>query len=367
MKILFFIESLRAGGKERRILELLKGLKRYKDIDLEIVLTRNEIHYEEFFELNIPLHIIERQYLKKDPLLFFKFYRVAKKVQPDIVHVWGNMVAVYAVPTVWHLGIPMLNNQITDATPNLKPLGKSITFKMSARVIANTEAGLKAYNAPPEKSGVIYNGFNFKRLESLRDKDEVRKAFNIQTRYVVAMVATLSPYKDYTTYIRAAQRVLEKRNDVTFLCVGEGDAASLRENVTEKNRGRILFLGKQSRVESIMNICDVGVLVTDVRNHAEGISNALLEFMALGKPVIATNYGGSVELILDANTGYLIDAFNDQQLADRIDGLLSNEDLRERMGENSRARIESTFSIDRMVTAFYQEYQSILSKTSNAN
>src|SRR5690606_14585885 len=199
-------------------------------------------------------------------------------------------------------------------------------------------------NAPPEKSGVIYNGFNFKRLESLRDKDEVRKAFNIQTRYVVAMVATLSPYKDYTTYIRAAQRVLEKRNDVTFLCVGEGDAASLRENVTEKNCGRILFLGKQSRVESIMNICDVGVLVTDVRNHAEGISNALLEFMALGKPVIATNYGGYVELILDANTGYLIDAFNDQQLADRIDGLLSNEDLSERMGENSRARIESTFS-----------------------
>lgn len=367
MKILFFIESLRAGGKERRILELLKGLKRYKDIELEIVLTRKEIHYEEFFGLNIPLHIVERNYLKKDPLLFFKFYRVARKVKPDIIHVWGNMVAVYAVPTVWHLGIPMLNNQITDATPNLKPLGKSITFRMSARVIANTKAGLKAYNAPPEKSGVIYNGFNFNRLDSLRDKDEVRREFNIQTPYVVGMVATLSTYKDYATYIRAAQRLLERRNDVTFLCVGEGDASSLRQMVTEKNQNRIIFTGKQSRVESIMNICDIGVLVTDIRNHAEGISNALLEFMALGKPVIATNYGGSVELVLDANTGYLIDAFSDQQLAERIDGLLSDQELRERMGKNSRVRIESTFSIDRMVTAFYQEYEWILHNRTQTN
>ncbi len=360
MKILFFIESLRAGGKERRILELLKGLKQYKDIELEIVLTRNEIHYEEFYDLNIPLHIIERKYLKKDPRLFFKFFQVARKINPDIIHVWGNMVAVYAVPTVWALGIPMLNNQITDATPNLKPLGKGMTFRMSAKIIANTEAGLKAYNAPPEKSGVIYNGFNFQRLASLRDKEEVRKQFNINTPFVVGMVATLSPYKDYATYIRAAQRILEHRNDVTFLCVGEGDASHLEEQVLEKNRNNILFLGKQGRVESVMNICDIGVLVTDIRNHAEGISNALLEFMALGKPVIATNYGGSVELVQDSNTGYLIDAFSDQQLADRIDVLLTDELLRERMGGNSLSRIQNHFSIDRMVSAFYEEYQAIL-------
>lgn len=364
MKILFFIESLRAGGKERRILELLKGLKRHDDIQLEIVLTRKEIHYEEFFDLNIPLHIIERKFLKKDPRLFFKFYHLASKIKPDIIHVWGNMVAVYALPAVWNLGIPLLNNQITDATPNQKPLGKSLTFKTSARIIANTEAGLVAYKAPREKSGVIYNGFNFNRLDSLRPKDDVRKDFDIKTRYVVGMVATLSPYKDYTTYIRAAQRILEKRNDVSFLCIGEGDATSLRNGVHEKNKDHILFLGKQSRVESIMNICDIGVLVTDVRNHAEGISNALLEFMALGKPVIATNFGGSVELVQNEKTGYLIDAFSDQQLAEAIDRLLSDENLRRKMGADSRTRIENTFSIDQMVSAFYQEYQNLFQKKS---
>jgi hypothetical protein len=166
MKVLFFIESLRAGGKERRIIELLKGLRRFPDVQVELVLTRNEIHYHEFHELGIPLHIIERKLLKKDPLLFLKFYHIARKFKPDLIHVWGHMVAVYAVPTVWKLGIPLLNNEITDATPGQKLLGKDIVFNASTKIIANTKAGLKAYGAPAEKSGVIYNGFNFNRLHT---------------------------------------------------------------------------------------------------------------------------------------------------------------------------------------------------------
>ena len=85
MKILFFIESLRAGGKERRIVELLKGLKQFPDISIELVLTRNEIHYQEILQLDVPIHIIERKFLKKDPRLFFKFFRLAKKIKPDMV------------------------------------------------------------------------------------------------------------------------------------------------------------------------------------------------------------------------------------------------------------------------------------------
>src|SRR5690606_10344291 len=113
MKILFFIESLRAGGKERRIIELLKGLSKLPDVSLELALTRRDIHYAEIYQLGIPLHFVERKLIKKDPLVFFKFYRLAKMVQPDIIHVWGNMVAVYAVPTAMRLGVPLINNQIT--------------------------------------------------------------------------------------------------------------------------------------------------------------------------------------------------------------------------------------------------------------
>jgi glycosyltransferase involved in cell wall biosynthesis len=357
MKVLFFIESLRAGGKERRIVELLKGLKRYPDVEVELVLTRKEIHYQEFHELGIPLHIVERKFLKKDPMLFLKFYKVAKKFQPDLIHVWGHMVAVYAVPTVWKLNVPLLNNEITDATPGQKLLGKDLVFNASTKIIANTRAGLKAYGAPPEKSGVIYNGFNFSRLKQLDPADEIRSKFNITTPYVVAMVATFSPYKDYKTYINSALKVLKTRDDVTFLCIGDGDDSAFRAMVPSQYSSRIVFTGKQNKVESIMNICDVGVLATDVRNHAEGISNALMEFMALAKPVIATNFGGSVELVVHERTGYLVEAFDDEDIAAKIAVLLSNDTLRKQMGQASKKRVEEEFSIDKMTSSFYEEYK----------
>jgi glycosyltransferase involved in cell wall biosynthesis len=359
MKVLFFIESLRAGGKERRILELLKGLKKYPDVEVELVLTRNEIHYQEFYDLKIPLHIIERKFIKKDPLLFIKFYKIAKKFQPDIIHVWGHMVAVYAVPTVWKLAVPLLNNEITDATPGQKLLGKEIVFTNSTRIIANTKAGLKAYGAPLEKSGVIYNGFNFNRLNNLTDPLEIRSRFHIETKYVVGMVATFSPYKDYKTYITAALEVLKKQRDITFLCVGDGDDASLKALVPSDYSNRILFPGKQNKVESIMNVCDIGVLATDIKNHAEGISNALLEFKSLSKPVIATNFGGSVELIVNGVTGYLVEAYNYKELAERINELIANDEKRIAMGRSAKQRVEGEFSIDKMISSFYHEYKTL--------
>lgn len=360
MKVLFFIESLRAGGKERRIVELLKGLKKYPDVEVELVLTRREIHYQEFYDLQIPLHVIERKFLKKDPLLFIKFYNIARKFNPDLIHVWGHMVAVYAVPTVWKLGVPLLNNEITDATPGQKLLGKNIVFNASTKIIANTKAGLLAYAAPPEKSGVIYNGFNFSRLKDLAPAEEVKQKFGISTRYAIAMVATFSPYKDYNTFVKAALQVLTIRDDVTFLCVGEGDDSAFKALVPAEKSSRVLFLGKQNRVESIMNVCDVGVLVTDVKNHAEGISNALMEFMALGKPVIATNFGGSVELVVNNETGFLVEAYDSNTLALKVNELISNDAKRLEMGRASNARVQSQFSIDRMISSFYNEYTTLV-------
>jgi glycosyltransferase involved in cell wall biosynthesis len=362
MKILFFIESLRAGGKERRIVELLKGLKHYKDISIDLVLTRNEIHYQEVFQLGVPIHIIERKFLKKDPQLFFKFFRLVKKIKPDIIHVWGHMVAVYAVPTKWWLNIPLINNEITDSTPNQFLLGKSIVFKVSDRIIANSEAGLIAYGAPTGKSGVIYNGFNFERLRAIEDAQVVRDRFGIKSTFVVAMVASFLNYKDWGTYIKAAHQVLEHFDDVTFLCVGDGDDSAYRNSVSGKGIGKILFLGKQSRVESIMNICNVGVLTTNTNFHGEGISNALMEFMALGKPVIATNFGGSVELIEPNVSGYLIDAFSDTQLSEKILHLLKDKNECSQMGEQALKRVQEKFSIEGMVRYFYEEYMKFASK-----
>jgi len=360
MRILFFTENLRAGGKERRIIELLKNLKSQGDVQIELVLTKNIIHYEEIYGLDIPIHLIERKFLKKDPLLFFKFFKIAKAFKPDIIHVWGHMVAVYAVPTKLILGIPLINNEIVDSTQNTKLLGKNIVFKASDRIIANTYAGLKAYNAPMEKSAVIYNGFSFDRLKNIGSGDAVREKFAIKTPFVVGMVASFLNYKDYDTYINAALQILNNRKDISFLCIGDGDDSAYKKMVPDDAKENILFLGRQSKVESIMNICDIGVLTTNVNFHGEGISNALMEFMSLGKPVITTNFGGSVELVDENETGYLIDPFNPSQLAQKVLYLIDHDQERQRIGHHAHQVIEEKFSLVNMVRLFREEYVNLL-------
>src|SRR5688572_14383781 len=112
-----------------------------------------------------------------------------------------------------------------------------------------------------------------------------------------------------------------------------------------------------------MNSCSIGVLMTNVKNHAEGISNALMEFMALGKPVIATNFGGSIELIESGISGYLIEAFDVDQLTEKIEYLLANDEVRKEIGKAAHDRIKMSFSIDSMVNSFYSEYIALYQAT----
>ncbi len=339
---------------------MLKHLKSSGDVEIELVLTKNIIHYEEIYGLNIPIHIIERRFLKKDPRLFFKFFKIAKAFNPDIIHVWGHMVAVYAVPTKLLLSVPLINNEIVDSTQNPRLLGKNLVFKMSDRIIANTYAGLKAYDAPMEKSAVIYNGFSFDRLKHIAEASAVRDKFAVKTPYVIGMVASFLNYKDYNTYINAALEILKSRNDISFLCIGDGDDSDYRKMIPAEAAHNVLFLGRQSGVESIMNICDVGVLTTNIHYHGEGISNALMEFMSLSKPVITTNYGGSVELVDENETGFLIEPFNAIQLAQHIVHLVDHAHERERIGRNALRTIQEKFSLSTMVRLFREEYVNLL-------
>lgn len=355
MKILFFIESLRSGGKERRLIELLTGLQKYKGIHCELVLTRSQVHYKEIYNLKIPIHVIERKKVQKDPRLFFQFFNITKKIKPDLIHVWGNLAAIYAIPTKLFLRIPMINNQIADAPLKLpeRILSYKLTFPFSDLIIANSKAGLLVYKPPKEKSMVIYNGFDFNRLNNIKDVEELRKKFNISSSFVVGMVANFSVRKDYKSYINAALNILQSIEDVTFLCVGSGDNSDYIKMVPEKFKENILFIEAQEDVLSLMNICDVGVLST----YTEGISNSIMEFMALGKPVVATDGGGTKELLSDGITGYLVPRKSVKELTEKIIKLLNNRALRNEMGKNGLVRIHEEFGINSMILAFIKVYK----------
>ena len=119
---------------------------------------------------------------------------------------------------------------------------------------------------------------------------------------------------------------------------------------------KIIFPGKRSDVESIVNIFDIGILLTNTKLHGEGISNAIIEYMALGKPVIATRSGGTEEIVEDQKTGFLISPFDSTELIEKMEILINDPELRRKMGTAGKERIQKCFSIDKMVSKFISVY-----------
>ena len=360
MRILFFIDSFPAGGKERRLLELMKGLKRRPGFELALVIMSRDVHYKEIYDLKIPIHFVIRR-TKRDISVFSQFYKLCKKFKPDVIHCWDSMTAVYLVPVSKLLRLKFVNGMVVD-TPvrknirNKNWLRAKLTFPFSNVIIGNSQAGLAAYGASKRKSLCIYNGFNFCRTENLPDDFAIRSDLSVDTRFVIGMVASFSIFKDYATYYTAAKMLLTKRRDVTFIAIGDNtDSSESKDMVTDEFAGNFRLLGRRSGIESIVNIMDICVLAT----FTEGISNSILEYMAMGKPVIATDGGGTKEIVENDITGFLVSQGNPAELAEKMEILLENEALRYKMGLAGKEKVSQIFSIDEMVDKYVSCYSGL--------
>jgi len=336
------------------LVELIKGLSKREEIEMELVLTKGYIHYTSIIKTDVRIHFLLREGKSNDFKLSIDFYKLAKRINPDLIHVWGNVAAYICIPTQFLLRIPVINNQIAGAPEKFKKqhLISKIPILVANRVIANSLAGLRSYKVPKKKSNVIYNGFDFSRIENLLDKKLILKMLQIETKFVVGMVASFNMYKDYETYVSSAIKVLDNRNDVTFLCIGAGESDIYKKMAKESHPNRIKFLGPKKDVENYMNICDLGVLAT----YTEGISNAILEFMALGKPVIATDGGGTKEIISDCKSGFLVGKRATEDIAGKINYLLSNPKIYNEYSNESIQIVKNKFSFNKMLDKFEKEY-----------
>jgi glycosyltransferase involved in cell wall biosynthesis len=362
-KILFFNSSLRAGGKERRFVELLAYLKRTGKYELFVVLVKEEIHYKKFFSLEIPFVTIDKSFVKKDLRQFAYYSGLIRKYKPDIVHDWAG-VSVFALPAILFLKIPLVSSLINDAKPSQKKYSFSwfkanSVFKFSKVILANSFAGHKAYGFSDKKCKVIYNGVDINRFTSLPSKESMRKKYGIKTTYAVIMVASFSIHKNYNLFIEVANEVCKHRNDITFIGVGGTEAGSERIFVNAKksatNNPQLVILDQILNIEALINACDIGVLCT----YGEGMPNAIIEYMALNKPSIANDLGGVNEIIEDGVNGYLIKSNNAQLFAKKIIYLINNKEELLRMGNAGKSLITSTFSLNRMGNNFERMYDEI--------
>jgi glycosyltransferase involved in cell wall biosynthesis len=215
----------------------------------------------------------------------------------------------------------------------------------------------------PSKIIQHYNGLDLERLKvraGLR-REEALAAFGLpsERRYLSIVANLRNPVKDHPMLLRAAARVRASVPDAGFVIAGEGELMeSLRELAVQLGiQDDVFFIGRCDNVADLLFASDVGVL----SSKAEGFANAILEYMAAGLPVVATDVGGAREAIAESETGFVVASGDDERMAERIIELLNEPKRARAMGERGKLIAAEKFSCDRHLQNTLELYDELLS------
>jgi glycosyltransferase involved in cell wall biosynthesis len=231
-------------------------------------------------------------------------------------------------------------------------------------VTANAEAVRRHVQAVercrPDKIVVIPNGVDLRRFRGVQSAPTTPPVELPHSGPILGSVARLSPKKGQATLLEAAALVSRRRPDATFVLVGEGpQRAELGAHADRLGlNGRLRFLGPVENPVPLLSRMDIFVLPS----HMEGMSNALLEAMAAGRPVVATDVGGNAEVVLDGVTGLLVPPRDPCRMADALLALLDDPARAGAMGAAGRARVEDHFSAGVMVRRLEGLYRELLAR-----
>jgi glycosyltransferase involved in cell wall biosynthesis len=356
--VLYVIDSLRAGGKERQAVALLRGLAA-RGHEVKVISMGVDNFFASALEnANIPIHFVVRRG-KADLSPWLAINRLVRTFRPHILHSTCWMTSLFSLPVCRLHGLPLVNGSIRNSFSKggLKWKIERLLLRLADARISNSLAGFHSRGFDPKSKGnhVVYNGFDRARV-AMPDKAIVEEMHaRSRGRRIIGMVAQFKNDKDHHTFFEAAVRLLRRRDDVVFVTVGDG--LNLKRYQSEySHESRILFLGRRTDVESIVSSFFIGVLAT----FTEGISNAIMEYMALGKPVVATDGGGTKEVLANGSTGFLVPVGDSEMLAERIAYFLDHPDEAAAFGGRGRDRIRDLFSAEALIRQTAAVYQQVL-------
>lgn len=277
---------------------------------------------------------------------------------------------VYLVFANRYTGIPLINGALADASPSLTLLNKhyfrvKLTTPFTDAFVSNSKAGLLSYKTPPSKSFCIYNGVDFNRFNNLKQSQTIESELLGKPKgelMVIAMIASFDSRKDYKTVINAAKLLCQENETYVFLLIGGGTDLTKIKNLVPKEilDKQVIFTGKRNDIESILQIVDICILMTNESKHAEGISNAIIEYMSMGKPVIASAGGGTDEIVTHRVTGLLVKPGDTGELVKSIKKLAGSEHLRSKLGENAYHFSRYNFDIHKKTQEYVDLYKKLL-------
>lgn len=375
IRLLFVTPSLYIGGAERQLVQLVQSLDPARYVITVAVFigpdkATQEGFYRQLAELpNVSLAVVARagRFDVIGPVV--ALVRLIRAQHIQLIHTFLNLASTFGLIAARFTGVPIVASAIRDSRDInfvyrmcriLQAYGTDI-------LLSNSEAGFdNRFRHRRANFRVIGNGLDLRRFDPQPDAVmSLREELPLSRfTHLVGMVATLSYFKDHDAFLNVAARVVAERPETGFLVIGDGpNRAAIESRTAELNlTGNVVFTGYRKDIDILTGMLDVACLFTNYRVISEGLPNAVMEAMACGVPVVATDGGGTVEILRDGVEGYLVTENDVNASAGRIVQLLTDESLRRTLGRNGRTAIEEKFSLAACVSRHESLYGELLKK-----
>ncbi|MBD3386328.1 glycosyltransferase [candidate division KSB1 bacterium] len=239
----------------------------------------------------------------------------------------------------------------------LRRIMNLFTLKILTNASVMKQHIIKRERIAEKKTATIYNGVPLQAFNQRTDKIVKCRQMRLRPDYLhIGITANIRPIKGLEYFLQAAGEIAYHYPGTEFLIIG-GDATlnkklddykqTLNQIISDYEiADRVHFLGRRSDIAEILSILDIYVCAS----LSEGFSNSIIEAMAMGVPVIATNVGGNAEAVIDGKTGFIVSPRDAGAIAERAVQLLTDRKLAKRMSRAAKRRVVENFSVDRVVS-----------------
>lgn len=373
-RVLWLIKGLAAGGAE----SLLVSMARHGELDpsfgYEVAYMMSELATlrSDLEESGLLVHDLGARH-SLDPSWIPRLVKLVRTRSYDIVHAHSPLVAGGARVALHASSREARPASITtehNVWENYKPptrLLNALTFRFDKAHLAVSEGVRRSFpDSLASQIEVVVQGIPVSEVRQMRaQREQHRTALGVSDdEIVVVTVANLRPEKDYPTLLEAAARVLRRNMEVRFVAIGSGsEREELHAQHARLGLGqRFRFLGYRRHAPALTAACDIFAL----SSYQEGFPLAVMEALAAGVPTVATDVGGIASAVLEGDTGFVVPPCRPDLLADRIERLVRDTDLRARM---SRRALETAgrFDIRRTVAETERIYERVLNERSRGS
>jgi len=366
--VMFPINYLGIGGTEQQLVELVKGIDKTSFNPLVVSLYSGGPLESEVRQISNTQLISLKRKGKYDFWTLIKMLSLLRKKEVDIIQPFLTPATFFGLlPAVIDRTPVKIVTERSGARLGTRPgynlYQKTEDFftRFADWIVPNSEAG-KSYlierGINPARIRVIYNGLDLKRFTPDKTKvAQIRNQMKLPPNgIVVGITANLTPFKDHTTFLHGAKIIHQAMPQTRFAIVGDGPLRQSIENMVKElgMENLVTFFGHQRDIASFISCFDIACQCSSI---TEGCSNATLEAMALGKPVVITDVGGNREVVKHSENGFLVAAHNPEELANIVLTCLQHPDWAQDVGQRARKTITTRFSLAAMVHNYEQLYE----------